>query len=590
MAKQTGKTRPLATAEKVMVVDQSSIPAGVRMSTASLSLLLFGWSFVSLSVGPDGDKKPPPSGSEEVLVEGPRRTPDGYLLGWTEYTSEHFLVDSDLLASTVHDLIEKLETLRAKELRALIEPSVVLQGRVRVIASRASALRRVALDKYFVSSGNHCRSLKISCRQLYDSAMTMNPNPDSTDLCGSELFSEGNYFVSRLGEPTIVIPLSGINIPVFGPNIKSEVVAHQIAHYLAAYLFPNAPHWLVEGFAGFLQTIGGVELENVPPTGTHIRRGPPFVSGAVGLAAPGFVAALCRDWAPVSELLVWNGQESVNRPGRYHATSWLLYHWLWNRRSKQLTDFQGRLGSGESSAIAWRAAFPEFIPDSPKSLDSLDSALEEYRDRGFRQSIYYRPKVHAEFSYSQAPLRPSDVHMLLVDALFLTRPSNNESAAWLRAELHNVLLEEPGHPWAAAWWAELDGNSALPRLRKATERWPADWRAWFLLGRASGEAVEKETAYRTAVKLNPDSALPLRQLALLLATTGRAPDALPFIQRALKLAPWDAEATATLSAVDAALGRCEEAQQEHRRAVSLSKGGRPEPLAEVERLCAVARE
>jgi len=34
-------------------------------------------------------------------------------------------------------------------------------------------------------------------------------NAANFDLCGQDLFFAGNYFVSRLGEPTIVFPVAG---------------------------------------------------------------------------------------------------------------------------------------------------------------------------------------------------------------------------------------------------------------------------------------------------------------------------------------------------------------------------------------------
>jgi len=78
---------------------------------------------------------------------------------------------------------------------------------------------------------------------------------------------------------------------------------------------------------------------------------------------------------------------------------------------------------------------------------------------------------------------------------------------------------------------------------------PDDWRAWLLLGNALGERSkdEKEAAYRKAVALNPDSAWAHNDLAHLLATHGRAKEALPIANRALDLGPADPSSIHTLA-------------------------------------------
>ncbi len=547
-----------------------------RMRIASAGRMLVS---VLVASTPSQAAKRPPSGSEELVIEGPRRSPDSYLLGWDEYTSTHFLVDSDLPGFVVASLIRKLETMRAVELQALVAEPIALPGRVRVIASGPFLLDELARDRYFIGSGLGCQLLNLTCSQLAQDQL----DPDAArlrsgqiDRCGQDLFFAGNYFISRLGEPTIVLPVAGF-------RANTEAVAHQVAHHFASYLFLKPPPWLREGFAAFLETAGGEILDNPPRTGTHVQRGERTIPGAVGLTPPGFIAALCRDAVSAKELLRWQGEETAARRGRYHSASWLLYHWLWNQRSKQLTDFQGRLASGEDAAAAWREAFPEFNPDAPDALKSLDEALERHRRLGTGR--YYRTKADADGSYSKAPILPADVHMLLIDARYSAGASNDASSGWLRSELHNVLLEEPLQPVALSWRAELDHTSPLEGLRRATTKSPADWRAWLLLGQAA-VAKEKEAALQMAVNLNPDSVLALDQLAFFLATTGRALDALPFSKQALERAPWNAQATATLSVVDSFLGQCAEALETSQRALRLSSGARaPDQLTAVDRLC-----
>jgi hypothetical protein len=296
--------------------------------------------------------------------------------------------------------------------------------------------------------------------------------------------------------------------------------------------------------------------------------------------------ALCNDWVPTHKLLAWNGEEPAGRPGRFHTQSWLLYHWLWNERSKQLAKFQSLLAAAEEPSSAWREAFPQFNPEEPAALRALDDSLETHRWRP--KVAYYRVQAQADERYTSEPLSPADVHMLWLDARYSSQPAPRNTAAWLRDELHQLLLEEPLQPMALAWRAELDQTSALKLLRKATDKWPDNWQAWLLRGDAAEVPEEKGSAYQKAVKLNADSALAQEKMALFLATNGSPLEALSFARQALLLAPWDPSATATLAVVDAALEQCDEAHTMQERARRLSaRGELPKQLAEVDRRCGV---
>jgi tetratricopeptide (TPR) repeat protein len=527
-----------------------------------------------------------PSGSEEITVTGQRRVPDSYFSGWLEYRSEHFVVDSNLLRGIAGSLIERLERFRAIELASLTSEPVVLPGRIRVIAAGASArLEELAHDKYQVGSGPNCQNASQSCADLHQLPTFVNGtlppefflSSDQEKGCSRDLLYSAGYFVSRLGEPTIVIPVSGL-------RANSEVIAHEVAHHLASVFFLNPPTWFVEGFAAFVQTIGGLPLENAPHIGTRVQHGERVINGAIGLVPPGFVVALCQDWVPTDKLLVWNGEERPARPGRFHVQSWLLYHWLWNERSKQLAKFQSLLASAENPSSAWREAFPQFNPEEPGALRALDVSLETHRWRP--KVAYYRVAAEADERYTSEPLSPTDVHMLLLDARYSTQPAPRDTPAWLRPELQQLLLEEPLQPMALAWRAELDQTSALRLLRKATDKWPDNWQAWLFRGEAAEVPEEKGSAYQKAVQLNAESVLAQERMARFLATNGSPVEALSFAKQALLLAPWDASATATLAVIDAALGQCPEARAMGERARRLSgPSPLPKQLGEVERLC-----
>ena len=548
------------------------LPSRWRPGSRVVSGLLITALSLSAPTHGQGKKR---SGSEDITVVGERKVPDDYFSGWREYRSEHFVVDSNLLSGIAGGLTERLEKFRAIELASLTAEPVVLPGRIRVIAATSSSrFAELAHDRYQVGSGTHCQSVGLSCRELLLTSLD-----EARIGCGQELAYSAGYFVSRLGEPTIVIPVSGL-------RANSEVLAHQLAHYLAFVFFLNPPPWFVEGFAAFVQTIGGLPLENPARIGTHVQRGERVMRGAVGLVPPGLLAAACDDWVPAHQLLAWNGEERPARPGRFHAQSWLLYHWLWNQRSKELAKFQRLLASAVDWASAWRQAFPQFNPNEPAALRALDDSLENHR--WWPKGGYYRKQAEADERYTSEEISSAEVHMLWLDARYSTQPVPSHNPDWLRSELHELLLEEPLQPLAVAWRAELDQTSALKLLRKATEKWPDNWQAWLFRGDAAEVPEEKGSAYQKAVKLNADSALAQEKMALFLATSGSPLEALPFAKQALLLAPWSASATATLAVVDAALEQCDDAFATQERARRLStRGESPKQLAEVDRRCGV---
>jgi tetratricopeptide (TPR) repeat protein len=438
---------------------------------------------------------------------------------WREYRTKHFLVDTDLRRHSAEVLIRSLEKMHALEVQALVREQVEIPGRLRVIAFSS-------------------------------------PSQFEEMLPGRNV--AGYFKVSSLAEPLIVLPVVGF-------EADPETVAHELAHHISRYLFPRQPAWFAEGLAQFVQTVASLSQDNAPTTGSHVVRGAHSWPGSVGIMPRSMTLGLgSTDQIPAEKLLAWNGGHDSS--GSHHLSSWLLYHWLWNNRSKGLTDFQQRLSNGDDPMVAWHAAFPELDPAKPGALAKLDNDLTAYRQSA--RYAFYRVTAEGDASFTDAPITSADVHLLMIDA----RMSWPEDATpRLRAELDEALQEDPAQPSAIAMRSRLDASSPLSALRKAAAAHPADWRAWWLLGAALTEADkdEKEGALRKAVQLNADSAVAHNDLAWFLATHGRAKEALPVANRALDLSPWNPSMIDTLATVAAELGKCPEALILQRRAVGM---------------------
>jgi tetratricopeptide (TPR) repeat protein len=448
---------------------------------------------------------------------------------WREYRSKHFLLDTDLSRDSAALQIKDLERLYAMVLQAMIGEQVELPGRSRVIGFGNQA--------QFQESGK-------------DYA--------------------GYHTITPLQQSLIVIPVGGL-------KANPETVAHELVHHLSWFLFARQPRWFSEGLAQFIQTVASEMIGNEPTmrTGSHMVRGATHLQGGVGVIPQEARYALAQT-APVKmkELLTWRGLEGAEAERAYYVQSWLLYHWLWNNRSKGFTEFQGRLSAAEDPSSAWRASFPDFDPLKPGTLESLDKALERYRNSA--RYVFYRVNGEGDATFVESKLPPAEVHLLLVQ-LRLIGAKAEERESLLRAELDEALREDPTHPVAIARRAKLENISPLERLRSSVSARPNDARGWLFLARALAEAgnqMEAERAYRKAIALDSESADAHNGLAALLAAKGQNKEALPLANRAVDLAPWDPACIDTLAAVAAGLGKCAEALVLQRRAVSLIDAAR----------------
>jgi tetratricopeptide (TPR) repeat protein len=448
---------------------------------------------------------------------------------WREYRSKHFFLDTDLSKDSAALVIKDLERIYVRVLQAMIGEQVELPGRTRVIAFGNPA--------QFQESGK--------------------------DYAGYHTFTP-------LQQSLIVIPAGGL-------KADPETLAHELVHHLSWFLFARQPRWFSEGLAQFIQTVASEMIGNEPTmrTGSHMVRGATHLQGGVGVI-PREARYLLAQTPPVKvkDLLTWQSRGSAEAEGPYYVQSWLLYHWLWNNRSKEFTEFQRRLSGSEDPSSAWRASFPEFDPLKPETLESLDKSLERYRNSA--RYVFYRVDGEGDATFAESKLPPAEVHLLLVE-LRLKGAKADAREPLLRAELDEAIREDPTHPIAIALLAKLDQISPLAALRNSISARPSDTRAWLFLAHALTEAADRaeaERAYRKAVALDADNADAHNRLAALLAAKGQNKEALPFANRAVDLAPWDPSCIDTLAAVAAGLGKCPEALVLQQRAVSMVDASR----------------
>jgi serine/threonine protein kinase/tetratricopeptide (TPR) repeat protein len=141
-----------------------------------------------------------------------------------------------------------------------------------------------------------------------------------------------------------------------------------------------------------------------------------------------------------------------------------------------------------------------------------------------------------------------------------------------------------------------DQKEHFARLRAATERFPGDAELFGILGWEQTDPDQKLAASRRAVELDPQYADGWQGVGAGLFQLGKTDEALAALDRCVALSPATADCSAQRGFLHASEGRCSEADEDFRRAVSVStngmwqdgrafalfaRGGAPEAVVEV---------
>ena len=411
---------------------------------------------------------------------------------WRTVRTENVTLVTDVGPEDAAELARQVERMRALVLSALFRSPPRLPGRLAVVAFRT----RNEFEE-FAPSG-----------------------------------AVAYYARFRDGAAFLVIP-ARLRWSESGP-----VLAHEIAHHVAAQVFPTLPRWFAEGLAVFLE-----------PVGQDFPDGTPRVGDVP--ASRGY------DRAPVRTVLAAGG---LFQQGEYE-TSWALVHWMFNRRPREFAGLMQRFARGEEPLAAWRAVFPAYDPEDPERMAALDADLGAFL--GARRGAAKEVKATASLAVAQETLSAAEVHALRLR--FRTSDGTAPSAG-VREELAEGLREDPGQPDLLRLAVAVEKRDALAAGRAAVAAHPRDWRAYDLLGDALPMGGERLRARQEAAALAPDEAIALVSLASDELAAGRTQEALAPAERAARLAPWHPVVQVTLARVALQRGDCAGALLAARRA------------------------
>jgi tetratricopeptide (TPR) repeat protein len=446
-----------------------------------------------------------------------RRIPSVPAADWQEYQTEHFILDTDAGPEDARAMMGTFESLRAADLLLLAGAHADYAGHIRLfVPAEAAVFVKLAPADYVAAYYTHG--------------------------------------VANSG-PVIVAPAYYcLHLP--------QLVAHELAHAISYYIYPQQKKWYAEGLAQFVETLGRSPVRiDVPGRVSD-------VSGAAGEILPkmnGFIHGKVGIM-PAARLLNAAAADRDAKPETFYDSSWLLYHWLWNTQGRELGAFQKRLADGEDWDDAWGAAFPDLTASNEQQMDSLFEDLKTYRRNGrFKTAMI---EVQSEFAIVQ---RPFPAWRLWVALLRKDWPKDEADRREQQlAELEKARADDPKNPAVLLWLSSLKKTATVESARAIAQDAPGDFAGWLGLATATADPAEKEKALRQAVATGPDCATCNNNLAWLLARDGRAKEALAYSNRAVDLAPWNPSFLDTLAEVAVALSQCGKAEKLQRRALRMA--------------------
>jgi len=357
----------------------------------------------------------------------------------------------------------------------------------------------------------------------------------------------------------------GVVIPGDIGEQQRAIVAHELTHVLAADGLSRQPAWFAEGVASYAETIGwtgprkNVTLGRVPPWRAPTGRPQDM---------PGLLTA--KELSPYG-----------------YSSAWALVHFLMNRRGAAFAELQDRFERGEEPMAAWRAVFPEWNPDVPGAMVKLEDALWRYLVGNVSAYVYRPERPPAAAPRCERLLSPAEVHDIRLRLRWHNRGERVPKELF-DAELAEALTA--GSVEAAIIQTRRTPDEAVAIAERFTGEHPSSAKGWLLLAQAADkDPARSEAALRRAVEIDPANALARSLLARRLLDDGRARDAVPHANEAVRLAPWQPLALDTLAAVAEAVGRCEDALAAARQAIHstrevLDEDGRKPLVARLDRL------
>lgn len=416
---------------------------------------------------------------------------------WTEITTRHFVIRTDLDADDADELARQLEEARA-----------------------------VLLAAAWPKAPDPSESISVLSFRNAGELLEFAPDGVAGEMRHAPPF------------PPLIV-LKGI-----GVFTGSSPVEHELQHELGRRFLPLQPPWFSEGVASFFETL------------SYDRKA---ATAKIGYPSDMRLAAL-GNLGRLSAAEVIPGTldfTDTRQIARFEATSWAVFHYLIDEHPNELDRYQALIGNFTPAAEAWSLAFPDLPFDR---LDAKVFAyVRDGRYRGGQMKISIdvgairrRPMTDAEvhglraFLYATAEVPDAETRQR-------TREEADEALAQDPNELEALAVE--------SYFLKPTNDERLGLARRAQNNDASRSLAAAMIADAAGPArPESRAALLHALASSPDDREVVLRLSLAEASVGRWEQALAFSARAIRLgAAYDSRLLLVHARALAHAGKCEDA-------------------------------
>jgi hypothetical protein len=448
---------------------------------------------------------------------------------WTEVRTEHLLVNTDLDAETAASLVGQLERVTLGLLQRWWPGADVPERPLHIVL--------LANEGEF--------------REFADSGVT-GYYTQGTGL-------GGGLVVTSAGESRFALRMNA-----------QLALKHELTHHLLNSVMRQAPIWVSEGLATYME---GLEVEEARDV---------LIIGKPSEMRMRELAAGDRTWTGDWDIAEWrrsdvNGVLNARRNSYdlFENRAWQMFFGLANAHPELLDNYLRLLWTGTPNEEAMKEAFRDLPSDV------------------LAKELTARFKVRSvEYSFSELPLPPLTKRAAtrkLSTAEMHAQLAEVELSGWrFRAreraerEARRALAAEPINLRALSVLSILGfhDNGLVKACRRAVQADPSEVFALRLLSKVlegPEHARERRELLSAAMRAAPEDPDVLSDLAWEDIKGGNGRLSLSVAQKAADLAPDRAEIIDTLAAAFAQAGRCAEALEAQLLAVKLA-GGRSERL------------
>ena len=337
---------------------------------------------------------------------------------------------------------------------------------------------------------------------------------------------------------------------------RMQLPFHEYSHYIIrTRLERPAPRWLEEGLAQYLSTMK-ISGDSKATVG-ELHRKKVLVS---------FLESKHRDW---NELLHFDVMHSeADDLVVQYEVAWALVHFLIHSSTSESTHPFERINALIEQTNQGRDSIESYMEIAQTSEAKLDSELYEYL-------LSDQDLIDFEFDYSEATvevndcLDTADKHLLLADAI---ADFNSERAQYILVRLLRKYSDDHRVHAALSRVTRENTEESLAHAEQAHQMSPDSAETSIVLASAlirsclesQGESCnellqEAQSLFEKAMAIDEGRVDAAFGLGILLNNSGKAEEAIEYLQLAHEYAPWSARVHFHLGETYRQLGRYEEA-------------------------------